>query len=308
MRIAFIGLGAMGQGIVQHVARAGHSVRAWNRTASRARALAADGIVAAETVADAVRDVDLVITMVADDNAVREIAWRSGGMIAALPKGAIHVSMSTIGTALAAELEDAHADVGQQFVSAPVFGRPDAAADGRLIVVAAGPQDAIDRCRPVLEAVGQKLFVVGTEPSMANAVKLGGNFMLASMLETLGEVFALMRKSGVAPDQFLEIVNGHLFKSPVYDNYGRMIVAERFEPPGFRLRLGLKDVRLVLAAAEQAMVPMPIASVTRDHFVSAVAQGTRRTRLVGTREAHRRRRRPSVTPVTSRRTIAASLR
>ncbi len=272
MRIAFIGLGAMGQGIVQHVARAGHSVRAWNRTASRARALAADGIVAAETVADAVRDVDIVITMVADDNALREIAWRSGGMIAALPKDAIHVSMSTIGTALAAELEDAHADVGQHFVSAPVFGRPDAAAEGRLIVVAAGPQDAIDRCRPVLEAVGQKLFVVGTEPSMANAVKLGGNFMLASMLETLGEVFALMRKSGVAPDQFLEIVNGHLFKSPVYENYGRMIVAERFEPPGFRLRLGLKDVRLVLASAEQAMVPMPIASVTRDHFVSAVAR------------------------------------
>jgi len=273
VRIAFIGLGAMGQGIVQHVARAGHFVRAWNRTAARARALAADGIMPAATVSEAVHDADIVITMVADDNAVREIAWRSGGMIAALPKGAIHISMSTIGTALAAELEDAHADAGQHFVSAPVFGRPDAAADGRLVVVAAGPADAIDKCRPVLDAVGQKLFVVGSEPAMANAVKLGGNFMLASMLETLGEVFALMRKSGVAPEQFLEIVNGHLFKSPVYENYGRMIVEGRFEPPGFRLRLGLKDVRLVLASAEQAMVPMPVASVTRDHFVSAVAKG-----------------------------------
>jgi len=263
----------MGQGIVQHVARAGHFVRAWNRTAARARALAADGIMPAATVSEAVHDADIVITMVADDNAVREIAWRSGGMIAALPKGSVHVSMSTIGTALAAELEDAHADAGQHFVSAPVFGRPDAAADGRLVVVAAGPAIAIDKCRPVLDAVGQKLFVVGSEPAMANAVKLGGNFMLASMLETLGEVFALMRKSGVAPEQFLEIVNGHLFKSPVYENYGRMIVEGRFEPPGFRLRLGLKDVRLVLASAEQAMVPMPVASVTRDHFVSAVAQG-----------------------------------
>jgi 3-hydroxyisobutyrate dehydrogenase-like beta-hydroxyacid dehydrogenase len=263
----------MGQGMVQHVARAGHFVRAWNRTASRARALAADGIMPAATIAEAVQDADIAITMVADDNALREIAWRSGGMIAALPKGAIHISMSTIGTALAAELEDAHADAAQQFVSAPVFGRPDAAADGRLIVVAAGPDHAIDRCRAVLEAVGQKLFVVGSEPAMANAVKLGGNFMLASMLETLGEAFALMRKSGVAADQFLEIVNGHLFKSPVYENYGRMIVAERFEPAGFRLRLGLKDVRLVLASAEQAMVPMPIASVTRDRFVSAVAKG-----------------------------------
>jgi 3-hydroxyisobutyrate dehydrogenase-like beta-hydroxyacid dehydrogenase len=263
----------MGQGMVQHVARAGHFVRAWNRTASRARALAADGIMPAATIAEAVQDADIAITMVADDNALREIAWRSGGMIAALPKGAIHVSMSTIGTALAAELEDAHADAAQQFVSAPVFGRPDAAADGRLIVVAAGPDHAIDRCRAVLEAVGQKLFVVGSEPAMANAVKLGGNFMLASMLETLGEAFALMRKSGVAADQFLEIVNGHLFKSPVYENYGRMMVEGRFEPAGFRLRLGLKDVRLVLASAEQAMVPMPIASVTRDRFVSAVAKG-----------------------------------
>ena len=243
------------------------------------------------TVAEAVHDADIVITMVADDNAVREIAWRSGGMIAALPKGAIHVSMSTIGTALAAELEDAHADAGQH-VRVGAGLRPPRRGGRRTSGRRGGRAAGRHRCWLVLDAVGQKLFVVGSEPAMANAVKLGGNFMLASMLETLGEVFALMRKSGVAPEQFLEIVNGHLFKSPVYENYGRMIVEGRFEPPGFRLRLGLKDVRLVLASAEQAMVPMPVAERHTRSLRVGRRQRTGRTRSeVRAGETHRRRRR-----------------
>jgi 3-hydroxyisobutyrate dehydrogenase-like beta-hydroxyacid dehydrogenase len=274
MRIAFIGLGAMGQGIIQHVARAGHDIRAWNRTPERLQAIDwLAGVTAVSTVAEAAADADLAITMLADDPAVRAVTWRQGQLLASLPKDAIHVSMSTISTTLAAELEDAHADAGQHFVSAPVFGRPDAAVAGKLVIVAGGPPAAIERCRPVLEAIGQKLFVVGQEPSMANAVKLGGNFLLACMLESLGEAFALMRKSGVAPEQFLEIVNSHLFKSPVLENYGGIITGRRFDPAGFRLELGLKDARLVLYAAEQAQVPMPLASVVRDRLLAAAARG-----------------------------------
>jgi 3-hydroxyisobutyrate dehydrogenase-like beta-hydroxyacid dehydrogenase len=167
----------------------------------------------------------------------------------------------------------AHTARGQSFIASPVFGRPDAAEAARLVVVAAGPAEAVERVRPLLEAIARKLFVIGPEPYSANAVKLAGNFLIASMLETLSEAFALARKSGVEPAKFLEILNGSFFQSPIYENYGKIIIAQKFSPPGFALRLGLKDVRLVLAAGDEAAVPMPVASVIRDHFVSGVARG-----------------------------------
>jgi 3-hydroxyisobutyrate dehydrogenase-like beta-hydroxyacid dehydrogenase len=185
----------------------------------------------------------------------------------------VHVSLSTISADLSARLTAAHREAGQHFVAAPVFGRPDVAGAGTLVIVAAGDDAAVAQARPLLEAMGQKVFVVGAEPVKATIVKLGGNFLIASMLESLGEAFALLRKSGVDPAQFLEIVNGHLFRSPVYENYGTLMAKQRFTPPGFRLRLGLKDVRLVLAAAEQAAAPMPIASLVRDHLLSGIARG-----------------------------------
>jgi 3-hydroxyisobutyrate dehydrogenase-like beta-hydroxyacid dehydrogenase len=142
-----------------------------------------------------------------------------------------------------------------------------------LIVVAAGPPQAVERCRPALEAIGRKLFVIGADAPAANTVKLGGNFLIASMLETLGEVFALLRKSGVDPAIFLEIMVGSFFQSPVYENYGKIIAEQRYEPAGFKLRLGLKDMRLLLAAADEAEAPMPIASLIRDNLISGIAQG-----------------------------------
>jgi 3-hydroxyisobutyrate dehydrogenase-like beta-hydroxyacid dehydrogenase len=190
----------------------------------------------------------------------------------ALARGAVHISSSTIGTALARRLAAEHARRGQGYLSAPVFGRPEAAENRKLIVVAAGDGELVELCRPLFDAIGRQTSVAGPEPWQANAVKLCGNFMLASMIEAFGEAFATLRKAGVETHVFLEIVNS-LFASPVYANYGRIIADERFEPAGFALKLGLKDARLALETAGECAAPMPLASLIRDHFLSAVAHG-----------------------------------
>ena len=183
--------------------------------------------------------------MLADDAAVEGVVFGEHGILEGLPRGGVHISHSTISTNLSRRLAEAHRQREQFFVAAPVFGRPDAAQAARLIVVAAGPPEAVERCRPALEAIGRKLFVIGPDPPAANTVKLAGNFLIASMLETLGEAFALLRKSGVDPATFLEIMVGSFFQSPIYENYGKIIAEQRYEPAGFKLRLGLKDIRLI---------------------------------------------------------------
>lgn len=271
MKTGFVGLGSMGSPMAVNLLRAGHELTVFNRTRSRAEELAGEGARVADSPADAARNAEALITMLADDHAVEEVLFN--GVIGGLRRGAIHISMSTISVACSKRLAGAHRAAGQFYVAAPVFGRPDAAAAAKLWVVAAGPPEQIGRCRPLFDAIGQGVFVVGGEPSAANVVKLAGNFMLASMLETLGEAVALARKSGVDARRFLEIMTGTLFKSPAYETYGTLIAEERFEPAGFRLRLGLKDVKLALGAADGAAVPMPLASLVRDHLLSAVARG-----------------------------------
>jgi len=187
--------------------------------------------------------------------------------------GAIHLSMSTISVALSDRLTEAHQRAGQHYVAAPVFGRPQAAAAAQLNIIAAGASDAVEQCRPVLDALGQKTFVVGEKPSIANLIKLSGNFLIISMTESLGEAFALTRKYGIDPNQYLDILTTILFPAPIYKSYGGLIAGQKYEPPGFRLKLGLKDVRLALAAAEAESVPMPVASIARDHLISAMARG-----------------------------------
>ncbi|HEV2246115.1 MAG TPA: NAD-binding protein, partial [Terriglobia bacterium] len=166
----------------------------------------------------------------------------------------------------------AHAEAGSQFISAPVFGRPEAAEAAKLVVVAAGPAGSIEKCQPLFDAMGQRTFVVGDEPPTANAVKLAGNFLILCVIESLGEAYALLRKSGVEPEQFLEIMTSTLFSAPVYKIYGKLIADEQFLPAGFKLPLGLKDVSLVLAAAADARAPMPVASLVRDHILAAIAR------------------------------------
>jgi 3-hydroxyisobutyrate dehydrogenase-like beta-hydroxyacid dehydrogenase len=262
----------MGLPIARNLLRAGHQLIVYNRTRSKAEALAAAGAQVANSLREA-GTTEVVVSMLADDLAVEQTTLGDGGILNSLGRGGVHVSLSTISTALSRRLTLAHTASGQSFIASPVFGRPDAAEAARLVVVAAGPAEAVERVRPLLEAIGRKVFVIGSEPYSANAVKLAGNFLIASMLETLSEAFALARKSDVEPAKFLEILNGSFFQSPVYENYGNIIIGEKFSPPGFALRLGLKDVRLVLAAADEAAVPMPVASVIRDHFVSGVARG-----------------------------------
>ena len=275
MKVGFIGLGNMGRGMARNLIKAGHIMTVYNRTRSHAEELHKDGASVAPTPAEACHG-DAVITMLADDNAVEQIAFGTkefAGIVNALDANAIHISMSTIGVALSDRLDEAHKSKGSAYVAAPVFGRPSAAEAGQMAIIAAGSAEAIKRCEPLFSELGRQTFTVGDKPSMANLVKLIGNFTLASMIETLGEAFALGRKAGLDSNLLLEILTGTLFPAPVYKNYGGMIARQEFEPAGFKLPLGLKDVRLVMQAAESLNVPLPLASLVRDHFISALASG-----------------------------------
>ena len=213
------------------------------------------------------------MTMLADDNAVESVVFGDVGVISSLPAGAIHISSSTISVALSARLEAAHAKAGQRFVAAPVFGRPDVAAAGQLFVVAAGAPDAVEAAAPLFGAIGQKTFIVSETPKAANLVKLSGNFLIASVIEAVGEAMALIGKAGVDRRQYLDILTSTLFDAPVYKTYGGLIADGKFEPAGFAAPLGHKDIRLTLAAAEDLRVPMPLASLLRDRFLTLLAHG-----------------------------------
>ncbi|WP_422744570.1 NAD(P)-dependent oxidoreductase [Mycobacterium sp. WMMD1722] len=272
MDIGFIGLGNMGSAMAGNLLDAGHQVSAYNRSADKVDALAARGARAARTVAEACGG-EAVVTMLADDAAVEAVSFGPEGILATLAPGAVHVSASTISLALAERLTDAHADAGHRFVSAPVFGRPEAAAAKKLFVVTAGAPDALTAMSPVFEAVGQRTFVVGEEPKAANLVKLSGNFLIASVIESLGEAMALVTKGGVDAEQYLELLTSTLFDAPVYRTYGGLVARREFDPPGFVATGGLKDVRLALAAGEALQVPLPVASLLRDRFLTLLATG-----------------------------------
>jgi 3-hydroxyisobutyrate dehydrogenase-like beta-hydroxyacid dehydrogenase len=273
MKVAFIGAGNMGAPMALNLIRAGHELSVYNRTREKLAPLAEAGARIAASTADAVREAEVVITMLANDRAVREAMLESKTpAIDALARGAVHMCTSTISVALSKELAEVHAARGQGYVASPVLGRPDSAAGKKLWVIAAGPPDYINRCQPLMDAMGRAVTVVGEEAWRANLTKIAMNFLLASMLEAMGESFALVRKSGVDLHHFLEILNG-LFNSPIYANYGSIIADRRFEPAGFRLALGLKDVGLALDAAQESAVPMPLASLLRDSYLNAIAHG-----------------------------------
>jgi 3-hydroxyisobutyrate dehydrogenase-like beta-hydroxyacid dehydrogenase len=273
MRVGFIGLGGMGSAMAQNLIKAGFATIVYNRTRSRAEELRPLGATVAETSSQAASNADILITMVADDRALEDVIFGSGNAIQSLRTGATHISMSTISVALSRQLANTHRERKQNYIAAPVFGRPEAAAAAKLFIVAAGPRQQLETCQPLFDAMGQKTFVSDGDAPSANVIKLLGNFLIASVLESLAEAFALARKSGIEVNNFLDILTGTLFNAPIYKTYGSLIAQEKFEPAGFKLLLGLKDCRLVLAAAEEAAVPMPIASLIRDHFLTAVAQG-----------------------------------
>ncbi|HEY2393848.1 MAG TPA: NAD(P)-dependent oxidoreductase [Candidatus Angelobacter sp.] len=273
MNIAFIGLGNMGSPMAQNLIKAGHALHVYNRTRSRAEELQSLGATVASTPSEAAAGAEIAITMVADDHALESVVFGKAGLLDSLPANAIHISCSTISVALSRRMAAAHAERKQHFVSAPVFGRPEAASAAKLFVVAAGPAAQVVKCQPLFDAMGQKTFVVGEDAPGANVIKLNGNFLITTVIESLAESFALVRKSGLDANQFLEILTSTLFNAPIYKTYGGIIAAEKFEPAGFKLPLGLKDNRLLLAAAEEAAVPMPMASLVRDRFLAAMALG-----------------------------------
>lgn len=273
MKVGFVGLGKMGTGMARNLLRAGHQVTVYNRSRAKADALTSDGAQVADSAAAAAKGAQAVFTMLSDDDAVEVMVWGDQGFGSALENNAVHISSSTISAAFSRNLESEHRRRRQQYVAAPVFGRPDAAENKKLVVVAAGDAEVLKRLDPLFEAIGRRTFLAGSEPWYANAIKICGNFMIASMLETFSEAFAALAKAGVEPRQFLDVMN-ELFGSPVYKNYGANIVGKKFDAEnGFALKLGFKDGRLALELAQDVSAPMPFASVMRDRFLDAMAHG-----------------------------------
>jgi 3-hydroxyisobutyrate dehydrogenase-like beta-hydroxyacid dehydrogenase len=272
MKIGFIGLGNMGSAIAMNLLRAGHDLIVYNRTAEKAKPLLKQGARAASNPGEASAG-DVVFTMLADDHAVESVTFGESGILANLRPGSVHISSSTISVALSQNLTTAHEKRNQRFISAPVFGRPEAAESGKLFVVVAGHDDTVERCTPLFDAIGQRTFRFGEQPSAANLIKLSGNFLIASVLESLSEALALVGKAGIDQHEYLDFLTSSLFVAPVYKTYGGLIADKKFQPAGFAAPLGLKDIRLTLAAGEQFRVPLPLASLIRDRFLALLARG-----------------------------------
>ena len=272
-KIGFVGLGRMGAAMAANLAAVGRQVIAYVRHPDRIPELAAVGLRPTMDITD-LFDCDIVISMLPDDDAVLDVTFGHAdlGFGAGLRRGAIHLSMGTISTVAAAHLAREHARHGQGYVAAPVFGNPDAAKARQLFIVMAGAPADVERCRPLIGHLGQHTFIVGTDPGNANLIKLLGNMMMATTLEMLGESIALFRKRGLDPKLFVEILTSTMFGGRAHRLYGDKIVAERYAP-GLALPLALKDVRLALAEAEAALVPMPSVSIVRDRLISGIARG-----------------------------------
>jgi len=275
--IGFIGLGRMGTAMATNLVNSGRHVRAYVRHADRLGELIARGLQPSTDITD-LFECSIVISMLPDDKAVREVVLgRSGigleGLALGLAPGAIHLSMSTISTAAASEFAAEHLKSGQGYVAAPVFGNPDAAKARELYIIAAGAAADLERCRPIFDILGQQTFTVGNGPASANLIKLAGNAMTAATLEILGEVLALARKRGLDPDRLLEILTGTMFGSRAHKIYGGKIAAQTYARGGFVFPLALKDLRLALAEADAAGVPMPSVGVVHDRLITGIARG-----------------------------------
>jgi 3-hydroxyisobutyrate dehydrogenase-like beta-hydroxyacid dehydrogenase len=273
VKIGFIGLGHMGRAMARRLLAAGHELTVNNRSVEKTKPLADAGARIARTPAEAAASAEVVITMLADDPAVASAVLQETGVVAGLARGNIHLSMSTISPEMSSRVASTHRDVGQLYIAAPVLGRPDAAERGELAIVAAGPSDAIERCRPIFDALGREMHVIAEEPQQANVVKLAANLLFAVIIEALGESFEFVERYGIDARRFLDLVNGASIKSPMVAAYGPRIADRQFEPAGFRLALGAKDIGLVLDAAARRAVEMPVAKLLHDRFLEAMAEG-----------------------------------
>jgi 3-hydroxyisobutyrate dehydrogenase-like beta-hydroxyacid dehydrogenase len=271
MKVGFIGLGAMGSAMASNLVAAGHAVTVWNRSEASTEKLVSLGAKAVRT-PDRAAQGDVLHSMLANDQSVREV-FLDSGLLDAMDPGTVHVNHATISVVLARQLAEEHAKRDLGYVAAPVFGRPDVAAAGKLNMLVAGQTSAIEKARPLLEVMAAKLWPLGDVPERANVVKLAGNFMIVTAIESMAEASVLARAYDVSAADFIELMTSTLFASPVYQGYGKSIAEQRFTPPGFALPLGLKDVMLAQEAGHAAQVPMPMAGVLRDSLLEAMADG-----------------------------------
>ncbi|HEX4206948.1 MAG TPA: NAD(P)-dependent oxidoreductase [Ktedonobacteraceae bacterium] len=271
--LGFIGLGNMGSPMASNLIKAGYRLSVYNRSADKARALVEAGAHQVNTPGEVAEAGGIVITMLANDEAVKSVTLGQNGILDRLGPGGIHISMSTISPALSREMVALHQQHQCTYIAAPVFGRPEAAAAHKLWVCVAGETAAKERVHPVLEALGQGLFDYGAEPEKANIVKICGNFMIAAAMETMGEALALAEKNGISRTEMIDMFGQTLFACAIYQNYGKMIAERSFTPVGFQMQLALKDINLVLDKAEESRAPMPFASLLHDRFLRGVANG-----------------------------------
>jgi 3-hydroxyisobutyrate dehydrogenase-like beta-hydroxyacid dehydrogenase len=271
-RIGVVGLGHMGRAFAANLVADGHQVSVYDRDKGRIAALLPTGIRGAERLAD-LADCQVVVTSLPDDDALAAVALGPEGLVGVLAPGAVHVSTSTVSPGVSRRVATEHTRHRQDYVAAPVLGNPDAARERKLFVLAGGPHPALEKVRPLLERLGQRVFVIGEDAALANLVKLAANVLTATTLECMGEVLALLRKGGLDGHHAYEVLTNSLFDSRVHKIYGGKIVDERYSPPGLTAPLAIKDLRLALAEAEQGAVPMPAASLVHDRLVAMVARG-----------------------------------
>ena len=271
--VGFIGLGSMGLPIAMNLLESGYKLRVYNRTLQKAQPLVDKGAELGKSPADVVEPGGIVISMLANDQALEDVVLGENGILEKLGSGGIHISMSTVSPTTAENLAQRHEQKGTHYLAAPVFGRPDAAAARKLWICLSGNGTAKERVLPLLNVLGQKVFDLGEQVGAANVVKLSGNFLIISAIEAMAEAFTLAEKNGIERSQVAELFGQTLFACPIYQNYGRMIAQEQYEPAGFKLALGLKDVELALQTAKESQMPMPFASLVRDRLISAIAKG-----------------------------------
>ena len=273
MKVGFIGLGRMGQAMATRMLSAGHELAVFNRTPEKAKPLADAGAKVVKSIAEAAGFGDAVFTMLTDDAAVEEVARQKGGLLEALPKGGIHVCSGTHGVGVIRTLTGAHKEKGQILVTAPILGRPEQVLAGAVGVVAGGPAEAIKKCAPLFATIGRRTFEAGSDPAAATSIKLANNFVLGCAIEAMGEGFALVRKYGVPPEVFYDVMTDGLFSAPAYKVYGKIIVDQSYDKAGQMAINGLKDAKLALVAGDTMGVPLPSGQVWHDRLAAAVKRG-----------------------------------
>lgn len=273
MKIGFIGLGRMGSAIARRLHAAGHDLVVYNRTPEKCGDFSAAGVKVASSIAAACDGHEVVVSMLSDDAALKEVALGTGGLRDSLAAGSVHVAMGTHGVEAIRAAALAHSAAGQTLVAAPVLGRPDVAAAGQLGIVAAGPADALAKCDALFRVIGRRTFEAGAAPEAAASIKLANSFLLGCAIEAMGEAFSLVRRYGVVPQVLFDVITDGLFSAPAYKVYGKIMVEEAYDSVGFTTQLALKDVNLVLEAGDAARVPLPSANNVHDRLLGAMAHG-----------------------------------